>query len=98
MRESGEERAVASTAKPGAAKSGKGAPRGGASGSGGAGGGGPAGGTAATEIAAMAAIHDFAAKLRQPSLIDRLKGYVRWQATLRQAQKEGRTIPEALAT
>jgi len=46
----------------------------------------------------MAPIHDFAAKLRQPSLIDRLKGYVRWQAALRQAQKEGRTIPEALAT
>src|SRR5262245_12728770 len=46
----------------------------------------------------VAAIHDFAAKLRQPSLLARLQGYVRWQAALREAQQAGRAIPDALST
>lgn len=36
----------------------------------------------------LAPVHDFGAKLRQPSLIARLKEYVRWQAALR-----GRPLP-----
>lgn len=46
----------------------------------------------------LAAIHDFGAKLRQPSLIGRLKDYVRWQVALRDAKAQGKDIPEALAT
>lgn len=45
----------------------------------------------------LAAIHDFAAKLRQPSLIERLKGYVRWQAEVRAAQAAGRPVAELMA-
>lgn len=37
-------------------------------------------------------IHDFASKLAQPGLLDRLKEYVRWQAELRRAEREGRTL------
>ena len=54
--------------------------------------------TAAEKATELAAIHDFAAKLRQPSLIRRLQGYVRWQAALRAARAAGRPIPEALAS
>ena len=35
--------------------------------------------------ATVAAMHDFAAKLLQPSLIGRLKDYVRWQVARRGA-------------
>ncbi len=39
----------------------------------------------------IAAVHDFGAKLRQPSLVERLKEYVLWQASLR-----GHPLKEAL--
>jgi organic radical activating enzyme len=48
--------------------------------------------------AELAAIHDFGAKLRQPSLIGRLKDYVRWQVAVRDAKAKGGDIPDALAT
>ena len=38
-----------------------------------------------SQPAPIASIHDFGAKLRQPSLLDSLKAYVRWQAGLRGA-------------
>lgn len=40
----------------------------------------------------LAAIHDFAGKLLQPSLIKRLKDYVRWQVDTRKAIAEGTTL------
>src|SRR5215510_7054756 len=54
----------------------------------------PQSGPGRTELAAM---HDFAAKLRQPSLIERLRGYVRWQTRVRAAQAAGQPIAELLA-
>lgn len=39
-------------------------------------------------------IHDFAAKLRQPEILPRLKDYVRWQAHLRGTLGEGEPIAE----
>jgi hypothetical protein len=39
--------------------------------------------------------HNFAAKLRQPSLLPRVMNYVQWQRMLRQAQTEGREPPQA---
>ncbi len=59
---------------------------------------GPFAGSAPAAAAVPAAMHDFAAKLRQPSLIGRLKAYVMWRAELRRAEAEGRTIPEVLAS
>lgn len=38
-------------------------------------------------MSVLAPIHDFAAKLRQPSLLERLKDYVLWQAALRRGTK-----------
>lgn len=48
-------------------------------------------------MSALAPIHDFAAKLRQPSLIGRLKEYVLWQAALRRGSASddpGRLPPD----
>ncbi len=39
------------------------------------------------------AIHDFTAKLRQPSLSEHLSAYVRWRRDLRQARASGRPDP-----
>jgi organic radical activating enzyme len=50
-------------------------------------------GASRTELAAM---HDFAAKLCQPSLLARLKGYVRWQADVRRAQAAGQPIADLM--
>lgn len=44
----------------------------------------------------LAPIHDFAAKLRQPGVIDRLKDYVRWQIAWRKARTEGAEIESVL--
>ena len=41
-------------------------------------------------------IHDFAAKLRQPELLERLKEYVRWQVAWRKARDEGADIELSL--
>ncbi|MDH3519397.1 MAG: radical SAM protein [Myxococcales bacterium] len=38
-------------------------------------------------------IHDFTAKLRQPSLLDHVERYVRWRKDLRRARAEGRPAP-----
>jgi wyosine [tRNA(Phe)-imidazoG37] synthetase (radical SAM superfamily) len=46
---------------------------------------------------APAAMHDFTAKLLQPSLLGRLKDYVRWQAALRSARAAGGDAPAAMA-
>jgi wyosine [tRNA(Phe)-imidazoG37] synthetase (radical SAM superfamily) len=59
---------------------------------------GPAPAGAAGRPAELAAIHDFASKLLQPSLIGRLKDYVAWRAALRRAEAAGEGIPEALAS
>ena len=53
----------------------------------------PQSGPSRTELAAM---HDFAAKLRQPSLLARLQGYVRWQARVRAAQAAGQPIADLM--
>ncbi|HEX5011306.1 MAG TPA: radical SAM protein [Planctomycetota bacterium] len=53
----------------------------------------PQSGPSRTELAAM---HDFAAKLRQPSLLGRLQGYVRWQAKVRAAQAAGQAIADLM--
>ncbi|MBM3986084.1 MAG: radical SAM protein [Planctomycetes bacterium] len=45
----------------------------------------------------LAAIHDFAAKLCQPSLIGRLRGYVRWQAQVRAAKAAGQPVAELMS-
>lgn len=42
----------------------------------------------------LAPIHDFAGKLLQPSLFPRLKSYIQWQASMRKAIAEGRTLEE----
>jgi wyosine [tRNA(Phe)-imidazoG37] synthetase (radical SAM superfamily) len=39
-------------------------------------------------------IHDFTAKLRQPSLRDHVEGYLRWRRDLARARAEGRPDPE----
>ncbi len=46
----------------------------------------------------LSPIHDFAAKLRQPDVIDRLRDYVRWQIAWRAARSEGRSLDDMLAT
>jgi wyosine [tRNA(Phe)-imidazoG37] synthetase (radical SAM superfamily) len=43
-------------------------------------------GSPSAQPVAVAAMHDFAAKLTQPSLLPRLKAYVRWQAAQRGAE------------
>src|SRR5688572_15308461 len=43
----------------------------------------------------LAAKHDFAGKFKHPQIVDRLKGYVRAQASMREAVKEGRTFDPA---
>src|SRR5687767_13833288 len=43
----------------------------------------------------LAAKHDFAGKFKHPQILDRLKGYVRAQASMREAVKEGRTFDPA---
>ena len=40
------------------------------------------------------AIHDFTAKLRQPSVRSHLESYVRWRKELKRARAEGRCDPE----
>lgn len=42
-------------------------------------------------------IHDFAAKLMQPSVIDHLRAYVRWQVELRAARAGGQTLDALLS-
>ena len=44
----------------------------------------------------LSPIHDFSAKLRQPSVIDTLKEYVLWQAKWRDAYAEGQSIDKIL--
>lgn len=39
--------------------------------------------------------HDFARKLRQPSLFPRVMDYIQWQRLVRQAQAKGKPSPEA---
>ena len=39
--------------------------------------------------------HDFASKLRQPSLMPRVLNYIEWQKSVRKAETEGRNLPEA---
>lgn len=46
----------------------------------------------------LAPIHDFAAKLRQPGILERLQDYVRWQTAWRAARDEGKTLDEMLAS
>lgn len=46
----------------------------------------------------LAPVHDFAAKLCQPSLLPRVKAYVRWQAEWRRERALGRTLDDLLAT
>ena len=46
----------------------------------------------------LAPVHDFAAKLLQPSVINRLKDYVRWQADWRAQRANGQTLDAALAS
>jgi wyosine [tRNA(Phe)-imidazoG37] synthetase (radical SAM superfamily) len=44
----------------------------------------------------LSPIHDFSAKLRQPSIINTLKEYVSWQVKWRDAYAEGKSIEEIL--
>ncbi|MCA8920721.1 MAG: radical SAM protein [Planctomycetes bacterium] len=44
----------------------------------------------------LSPIHDFAAKLTQPSMLPRFKDYVRWQARYRKGLTEGKSIDELL--
>lgn len=44
----------------------------------------------------LSPIHDFSAKLRQPSIINVLKDYVRWQVQWRNAYAQGKSIEEIL--
>lgn len=44
----------------------------------------------------LSPVHDFAAKLRQPSVIDRLRTYVRWQAAWRAGYRQQIRLEEAL--
>ncbi len=46
----------------------------------------------------LSPIHDFAAKLRQPAVLQRLKDYVRWQAAWRKARAEGQPIENLLSS
>ena len=39
-------------------------------------------------------MHDFAAKLQQPSLWPKVLDYVKWQRALRKAESEGRPVPD----
>jgi organic radical activating enzyme len=55
-----------------------------------------AGAAAPANRTELAAIHDFAAKLCQPSLIERLRGYVRWQEQVRAAQAAGQPVADLL--
>lgn len=52
--------------------------------------------TAPAARAELAAMHDFAAKLCQPSLIERLRGYVRWQTQVRAAQAAGQPVVDLM--
>jgi pyruvate-formate lyase-activating enzyme len=45
----------------------------------------------------LSPIHDFAAKLTQPSTIHHLREYVRWSIAWRKAREEGKTLDELLA-
>ena len=44
----------------------------------------------------LSPIHDFSAKLRQPSIINSLKDYVTWQIQWRDAYAQGKSIEEIL--
>lgn len=44
----------------------------------------------------LSPIHDFSAKLRQPSIINALKDYVSWQVQWRDAYAQGKSIEEIL--
>lgn len=46
----------------------------------------------------LSPIHDFSAKLRQPSIINVLKDYVRWQVQWRDAYAKGQSIDEILSS
>ena len=46
----------------------------------------------------LSPIHDFSAKLRQPSVIDALKDYIHWQIQWREAYAEGQSIEDILAS
>lgn len=46
----------------------------------------------------LSPIHDFAAKLTQPSVIHHLRDYARWSAAWRKEQAQGKTLDAALAT
>ncbi len=44
----------------------------------------------------LAQVHDFASKLMQPSVLPRLKQYVRWQSEIRRRIHEGRPLKDLL--
>ena len=46
----------------------------------------------------LSPIHDFAAKLCQPEVIERLKEYVRWQIDWRNGYAQGATLEQALGS
>ncbi len=46
----------------------------------------------------LSPIHDFAGKLKQPSVLPRLKDYVRWQTAWRKARAEGKPMEELLSS
>lgn len=46
----------------------------------------------------LSPIHDFAAKLRQPGILERLKDYVRWQVEWRKARDEGKPMEELFSS
>jgi wyosine [tRNA(Phe)-imidazoG37] synthetase (radical SAM superfamily) len=46
----------------------------------------------------LSPLHDFMAKLRQPGVFERLRGYVRWQSEWRHGYAQGMTLEEALKT
>lgn len=46
----------------------------------------------------LSPIHDFAAKLRQPGVLERLQDYVRWQVAWRKARAEGQPIEALLSS
>lgn len=53
-------------------------------------------GTGRARQVELSPIHDFAAKLTQPSVIQHLREYVRWSAAWRREREQGRTLDELL--
>ena len=53
----------------------------------------PASSSGSSRPTTLEPVHDFSAKLRQPSLWPQVVDYVRWQRALRQAEREGLPLP-----